>query len=122
MKIGKRVAAVMAGAGLTLALGIGPALPAGADEAAIVERHCPDGTFLASVGGFVFTYCFDEVQTASSNAVAHFHGSLVNPATAPDRATTLTGFPCNTTYGVTTDTRLVVAPTGEVNGTCRLPG
>jgi hypothetical protein len=122
MKIGKRVAALVAVAGSTLALGIGTALPASAEDGAIVVRTCPEGTFTASVGGFGFTYCFDEVQTPGGNANAHFHGSLINPATAPDRATTITGFRCNTTDGVTTDTRLVVTPSGEVNGTCRFRG
>jgi hypothetical protein len=107
-----------AGAGLSL---LGPA-QAVAHGGAIHYASCPDTVFTTEVGGFTFNYCFTDVATPSGNANAHFHGNLVDPATAPSKATKVAGFGCFASYpvdGYTTDTSFVVTPSGEVNGTCK---
>lgn len=99
------------------------------DNGAVVFHTCPVtlGTVTVpvnvTVGGFTFNYCFDDSVTPSGDATAHFHGTLVNPSTAPSQATDVTGFSCEAGFPTgdrfTTDTQLVVTPSGEVNGTCK---
>jgi hypothetical protein len=110
--------AVLAATGALVAPALATAEPGGG---AVVERICPE-LGPAIIEGFEFTYCADEVQTPSGKANANFHGELTStsPRPAPEKATTVTGFGCDTTYGITEDTRLVVTPSGQVNGTCKL--
>ena len=104
---------------------VSPAL-ADSPDPAVVFHTCPGTPFLSSVGGFTFSYCFDDVVTPSGNANANFHGDLVAGSTAPSQATKVTGFGCTAGFPTgdrfTTDTQLVVTPSGEVNGTCKFTG
>jgi hypothetical protein len=107
----------------TSALTVGTGV-AGADpgNGAVHYASCPDVTFATNVGGFIFTYCFTDVSNPGGNANAHFSGTLDDLSTAPSHATTETGFGCFAAFpagGFTTDTRLVVTPSGRVNGICK---
>jgi hypothetical protein len=107
----------------TSALIIGTGV-AGADpgNGAVHYVSCPGQTFTSNVGGFTFTYCFTDVSNSGGNANAHFSGTLDDLSTAPSQATTVTGFGCLAAFpagGFTTDTRLVVTPSGRVNGICK---
>ncbi len=96
---------------------------AGADPGNGALRYvaCP---FVAAqeLDGFMFNMCFSDVVTPSGNANAHFHGSLVDPTTAPSRTVVFTGFECFAAFPnltiVTTDSRVVFTPSGQVSGTC----
>jgi hypothetical protein len=120
MHLRRALAAVVACAGLTGAAVVAPAL---ADDGAVHYANCPDTSFTDTLGGFTFEYCFSDTVTPSGNANAQLHGQLVDPATAPARATKVEGFGCFAGYPsfaeYTADTRLVVTPTGSVNGTCK---
>ena len=101
----------------------GSSAKADSPDSAFVFHSCPDKSFFpTTIGGFHIVYCFDEIQTSSGNATAILHGDLVSPSTPPDQATIITGWRCRTTNGITFDTRLVVNPSGEVNGTCHFHG
>jgi hypothetical protein len=122
MHLRKGFAAVLMGAGLIGAALVGPA---SADNGSVHYVSCPDTSFVSNVGGYTFEYCFSDVVTSSGNANAHFQGQLLDPAAAPAKATTIEGFGCTagynppSFYGSTTDTRLVVTPSGKVNGSCK---
>jgi hypothetical protein len=110
--------AVLVG-GAAFAAGVPAAV---ADSNAVQVVPCRGTVFTITEGGFTFTYCFTDVVTPSGNANAHFHGSLVDPTTAPSRATKVSGFLCTAGYphgDNTTDSRLVVTPDGTVNGICK---
>jgi len=113
------LAAVIAAVGV--GLGASQAI---ADNGALRYVSCPDTTFTDTVGGFTINYCFQDVVTSSGNANALLSGVLVDPSTAPSKATTVAGFGCIADFGnggvlITTDTRLTVTPSGNVNGTCK---
>ena len=106
-----------------------PQTAARADETGVVVFHLcsdlstsTDTSFTSTVGGFTFSYCFD-VLPPSSNATLSFHGTLVDLSTAPLQATIVTGFPVSfpPTPVFVFDTRLVVTPSGQVNGTSTTP-
>ena len=82
--------------------------------------HFGPGCFTSTIEDFTFDYCFQDVITPSGNANAQFHGTLASPP--PDRATTVRGFSCNAghPFGLTTtNSKIVVTPSGQVNGTCK---
>ena len=116
------LAAAIAACGLVVGVTAAGADPGGG---AIVFHSCPDtSSFPPAVeGGFEFNFCFDDTVTPSGKANASFHGSLVDPTTAPSKATTVSGFGCEADYpggsDVTTDVRMVVTPSGQINGTCK---
>ncbi len=108
---------VLVGGAVTL--GVSPAV---ADDGAVRYVSCPTTSFISIAGGFTFSYCFSDVVTPSGNANAHFEGDLLDLSTAPSSATIIEGFGCFAAYpsgGFTTDTRLVITPSGHVNGTCK---
>ena len=110
---------------LTLAgvAGASAAAPAFADSGTVHYANCPAAPFNAEIGGYQLEYCFSDVVTPSGNANARFEGTLVDVAAVPAKAVRVEGFDCIAGYPsfehFTTDTRMVVTPTGSVNGTCK---
>lgn len=110
-----------------------PQTHARADETeGIVFHTCSDlststdTSFTSTVGGFTFSYCFNDLPPSpSSNTIVSFHGTLVDLSTAPSQATIITGFPVVFQVPPTPifvfDTQLVVTPSGQVNGTSTTP-
>lgn len=112
----KLLCLVAAGA---LAVSLGVPTAARAADGAVVLHSCPDGLATGVHGGWAFTYCFDSTATPGGNATATFHGFILDPA--PSHAVQVTGFECYPdNRHPTTDSRMVVNPSGEVNGVCWL--
>lgn len=88
---------------------------------ATVETFCPaDQSNFGAFGPYQFYYCFDEVQTPNGKANVSFHGALTEESAVPSKTLHLSGFEYGTSDGPTTDCQLVITPSGEVNGTCKL--
>jgi hypothetical protein len=73
-------------------------------------------------GNFIlFTNDIHSVVTPSGNIVLKCHFDI--PAGAePAKAVNISGFPCGTGYGLTTDSKSVSTPGGKVRLTCQING
>lgn len=88
---------------------------------AFVLHTCPAGPGEAgfeSIGGYEFTFCDDETDATIDIGNFTFHGSLVDPSTAPGHTVIIRGFNCATIEGVTTDSEVIITPSGAVEGSC----
>ena len=112
---------------LTVAIGmflIGqPPVHAQSSDGALVLHGCPDTiTYEGHSDGYAYDVCADIVFTPSGNVNATFHGSLIDPTTAPTKAVVVRDFPCEYNGEVTYDSQVVITPDGSVNGRCELHG
>jgi hypothetical protein len=90
-------------------------------EGALVLHDCPDmTTFHGQSDGYEYAVCADIVFAPSGNVNATFHGSLVDPTTAPSSAVIVRDFPCAYGSQETNDSEVVITPDGSVNGRCEL--
>lgn len=111
---------------LTLALGVflfgqRPVQAQSEGGDALVLHGCPDTTtFYGKSDGYTYQVCADIVFTPSGNVNATFHGSLLDPSTAPSSAVIVEGFPCTYNNQVTHDSQVVITPDGNVEGRCAL--
>ncbi|GAC1432813.1 MAG: hypothetical protein NVSMB62_29370 [Acidobacteriaceae bacterium] len=88
---------------------------------ALVLHGCPDmTTFYGKSAGYTYQVCADIVFTPSGNVNATFHGSLLDPSTAPSSAVIVEGFPCGYKNQLTYDSQVVITPDGNVEGRCEL--
>jgi hypothetical protein len=87
---------------------------------ALVLHMCPDMTTEGHSLGYAYNVCADIVFTPSDNVNATFHGSLIDPSTAPSHAVIVRDFPCSYNGQETNDSQLVITPDGSVNGRCEL--
>jgi hypothetical protein len=93
----------------------------GGGSGAIVLHGCPDTYVVAGHSdGLTYQVCADIVFTPSGNINATLHGELFDPGTAPSQAVVARGWPC--VYGdkTTYDSQIVITPSGNVTGYCRL--
>ena len=109
---------LLIGAAAAALAGVSMMAPANADGAV----HYGPGCFgPVTISGFTFNYCFSDVATPSDNANARFKGELLSAP--PGKATKVEGFGCEAAFpslsGFTTDTQLIVTPSGNVSGYCK---
>ena len=97
-----------------------------AGDGAVHFASCPTQSFVTTLGGFItfeIEVCFSDVITPSGNANAQFRGNVVDPGTAPAKAMKVEGFFCEAGFPksgfATRDTRVVITPSGTVNGSCK---
>ena len=115
---------VLAAGAAVAGLALAPVPAALASDGAVRFASCPDLRLDATLEGYGFSLCFDNVVTPSGRAIAHLGGRLTPGVAAPARAVTIRDFGCLAAYPSSFDlassSRLVVTPNGRVNGTCRL--
>lgn len=115
------ITSVVFGLGALLA---GPGrVQAQSDDGALVLHGCPDTiVYEGHSDGYAYEVCADIVFTPSGNVNATFHGSLVDPTTAPSHAVVVDDFPCEYNGETTYDSQVEITPDGTVNGRCELHG
>lgn len=114
---------------LTLAFGVlfvgQRPVEAQSQDGALVLHGCPDtityqGRSVKDGQTYTYSVCADITFTPSGNVDATFHGSLVDPSTAPSHSVIVRDFPCQYNGGVTHDSEVVITPDGNVEGRCAL--
>jgi hypothetical protein len=108
----------------TLGLALAGGLLAGAPRVVSASpglgegTSCFPGTLTTTFGYTVYASCATETTLLDGTTRVAFHAHVAAPSVAPALPVSVTGFPCLTSRGPTSESMVTIAPDGQVDGLC----